>query len=246
MSADDQFAYGRSARVYDALCRHKDYAAAAAELHQLFAHVAPRAQSLLDVACGTGHHLEHLRHDYAVEGLDISPEMLAVARARCPGVRFHEGSLVDFSLGRTFDIVCCLFGAIGYAATLDNLRASIRCMARHLRPGGVLVVEPWLSPERFIDGQIVFDSVDDPDLKVARMYVTRAEGRIAIYEEQYLVASADGVKHFSERHDIGLFTDQEYRSGFESAGLRVVDAKDMGLFGYGSYVGLADHSQVHG
>ena len=102
--------------------------------------------------------------------------MLAIARQRCPGVPMHEASLVDFSLPRRFDVVTCLFGSIAYAGDIQNLRRAAQTMADHLEADGVLVVEPWLSPERFIAGRLVFDSVDDPDLKVARMYVTRREG----------------------------------------------------------------------
>ena len=92
--------FGSSARVYDALCRHKDYAGASATLCAIVDRFAPRASTLLDVGCGTGLHLAHLRERFGVEGLDSSPAMLDVARTRCPGVPLHQGSLVDFDLGR--------------------------------------------------------------------------------------------------------------------------------------------------
>jgi SAM-dependent methyltransferase len=228
-------AFRQSARVYDALCRHKDYAAATVVLREILQRVVPHATSLLDVACGTGRHLEHLRSHYRVEGLDLSPEMLQIARSRCPGIPFHEGSLVDFRLADTFDVVTCLFGSIGYALTLENMRRAFHTMARHLKPGGVLVVEPWLSPDRFVSGRLVFDSVDDPDFKVARMYVTRREERISVFESDYLVASTQGVSYFKECEALGLFTEDEYRGVFVEAGLDVVEAAGD-LFGYGLYV----------
>jgi SAM-dependent methyltransferase len=228
-------AFRQSARVYDALCRHKDYAAATVVLREILQRVVPHAASLLDVACGTGRHLEHLRSHFRVEGLDLSPEMLQIARSRCPGIPFHEGSLVDFRLADTFDVVTCLFGSIGYALTLENMRRAFHTMARHLKPGGVLVVEPWLSPDRFVSGRLVFDSVDDPDFKVARMYVTRREERISVFESDYLVASTQGVSYFKECEALGLFTEDEYRGVFVEAGLDVVEAAGD-LFGYGLYV----------
>ena len=97
--------YRHSARVYDALCRHKDYGAACETLRGLLGRVAPGATSLLDVACGTGQHLQHLRAHFSVQGLDASREMLAIARDRCPGIPFHEGSLEDFRLPDRFDVV---------------------------------------------------------------------------------------------------------------------------------------------
>jgi len=228
-------AYGKSARLYDALCRHKDYASASLKLRDIVRRVTPEASSLLDVACGTGRHLEHLSRDFRVEGLDLSPDMLAVARARCPDVRFHEGSLVDFRLTGRYDAVTCLFGSIGHAHTLDGLHWAVASMGRHLEPGGVLVVEPWITPAAFSTGRLVCDTVNDPDLKVTRMYVTEREGDVSIFDEHYLIATADGVEHFTERHELGLFTDAQYRHAFRNAGLDVVDTSED-LFGYGLYV----------
>ena len=228
-------AYIESARVYDALCRHKDYRGASRTLAGIIRHAAPHARTLLDVGCGTGRHLEHLGARFGVEGLDLSREMLAIARERCPGVRFHQGSLVDFALPRRFDVVVCLFGSIGYTRTSRNLQNAVSCMARHLRPGGVLIIEPWVTPERFVAGRVVFDRVDDPDLKIARMYVTRRRGAVSIFDSHYVVASAEGVAHFKERQELGLFTDAQYRTVIQNAGLTVT-ATGPELFGYGLYV----------
>jgi ubiquinone/menaquinone biosynthesis C-methylase UbiE len=234
--------YADGARVYDALNRHKDYTSASATLCQLLNRVVPAATTLLDVACGTGQHLSHLRKAFRVEGLDLSREMLDVARERCPDVPLHEGSLIDFRLNRQFDVVTCLFGSIGYALNTADLRRAVRCMANHVRPGGAVVVEPWISPERFLTDKIVFDSVNDQGLKVSRMYVTERKGRIAVYDQHYLVATTHGVKYFSEREELGLFSEEEYRSAFHAADLDVLDSPEN-LFGYGLFVCLARNAR---
>ena len=178
-------AFGQSARIYDALNRHKDYAGASAALTTIVDRLAPRASTLLDVGCGTGLHLSHLRGRFAVEGLDVSPQMLDVARARCPGVQFHEGSLVEFDLGRRFDVVTCLFGSIAYARDEAGLRRAALRLTEHLLPGGLTIVEPWVTPGRFVSGRLVLDTANDPDLKVARLYVTERQDDMPV-----LVASA--------------------------------------------------------
>ena len=232
--------YKESAQVYDALFRHKDYATASLKLREIVGRLVPHASTLLDVACGTGRHLEFLKEHYQVEGLDLSGEMLQVARERCPGVSLHDGNLVDFRIGRKFDVVCCLFGSIGYAKTIENLDRSVRCMASHLRSRGALIVEPWVMPERFIAGKLTFDTVNDPELKVARMYVARCEGRVSVYESQYLVGTPEGVTQFTERQELGLFRDEEYLAAFHKAGLDIVDLGTEELFGYGLYAGVTN------
>ena len=227
--------YRQSAAIYDALFRNKDYRNSSRTLVQVLRRVAPEARTLLDVGCGTGRHLAHLRGRFDVEGLDLSRQMLAIARERCPGIRFHQGSFVAFNLRRRYDVITCLFGAIAYAKTVASLRKATRCLARHLQPGGVLVVEPWISPERFVAGRLVFDRVDEAGLKVARMYVTKRRGAVSVFDSQYLVATRTGVEHFTEQQELGLFTDQQYRAAFHQAGLRVVATRPQ-LFGYGLYV----------
>ena len=69
------------------------------------------------VACGTGLHLEHLRKDYEVEGLDISEEMLTVARDRLPGVPLHVADMAD--LGTCFDAITCLASSISHMLSED-------------------------------------------------------------------------------------------------------------------------------
>ena len=139
-----------AAAYYDAVhaSRGKDYAAEAATVDAAIrAHGRSSGQRLLDVACGTGLHLRHLRDHYAVEGIDVDEGMLAIARERLgPDVPLHHGDMRAFDLGRTFDAVTCLFSAIGHVRTVAGLRRAIARMAAHLAPGGVLVVEPWIHP----------------------------------------------------------------------------------------------------
>ena len=136
--------YARSSELYDLLYAAKDYGAEARQLRDIIQRHQPNARTLLDVACGTGRHLERLREWYAVAGLDAEPGLLEVARRRLPGVPLHEGDMRDFQLG-TFDVVTCLFSAIGYMQTPDDLARAVRVMAGHLQTAGVLIIEPWLS-----------------------------------------------------------------------------------------------------
>src|SRR3954467_1553959 len=91
----------------------KDYAAEATELTALIRGRTPGAASLLDVACGSGEHLRHLRESFAVTGVELSDAMARRAEAKLPGVSVHRADLRDFDLGTTFDAVTCLFSAIG-------------------------------------------------------------------------------------------------------------------------------------
>ena len=230
--------YARSARYYDAIYSFKDYAAEAAAVSARIRAHRPDAATLLDVACGTGAHLVHFAREYRIEGIDLSEEQLAVARTRLPGVELHQGDMTTFDLGKTFDAVTCMFSSIGYVGTLEGLDAAVGHMAAHLAPRGVLVVEPWLQPDAFEDGHLSTLFVEEPDIAVARMSISHKERRRSWFDMEHLVGSADGVEHFVEHHELGLFTVEEQIAAFERAGLRV-EHDPEGPMGRGLYVGVA-------
>ncbi len=228
--------YSKMARYYDKIYAEKDYAAEVERLIAVLGDGRSRRRSLLDVACGTGRHLEHLRKSFDVEGLDICCEALEDARKRNPGVTFHVGDMTDFALGRTFDVVTCLFSSIGYVETLDRLRAAVRSMAAHLAPQGVLVVEPWFTPGEWHPNTVHAVYIDEPELKIARVNTSLVDGRLSIVELHYLVGTPERTEHLVERHELGLFEVDEMISALEGEGL-VVDYNPEGLTGRGLYLG---------
>jgi len=232
--------FNKSAAIYDAIFRAKGKNWEE-EVEQFSALVMRYKRSggntLLAVACGTGGHEQHLRKKFDVTGLDIDPAMLAIARERLPGVDLHCASMVDFHLDKKFDVVMCLFSAIGYANTPDTMRQSIRTMSGHLAPGGILVVEPWISLQEYKPGAVFATFVDQPDLKVARMNTNILRGTLSVIEFHYLVGTPKGVEHFTEHHELGLYSAEEYRAAFQACGLETHFEKE-GLIGRGVYVGI--------
>ena len=229
----------KSAHLYDAVYLNmgKDYAREAALVHDLILkHKKSRGDHLLDIGCGTGLHLSHLNNDFQVEGLDIDTNMLKAAKKKYPDIPFHVGDMRGFSLDHKFDAIICLFSAIGYVRTIRLLNQTLTVIARHLVPGGVLIVEPWLSPEDWKTGKIHGLFVDQPDLKIARMNNSTRKGRISSFTFHYLVGTPRGIEHFTELHELGLFTKDEYLRSFQHAGL-TVEHDPVGLDGRGLYIG---------
>jgi dTDP-3-amino-3,4,6-trideoxy-alpha-D-glucopyranose N,N-dimethyltransferase len=230
--------FRKSQRFYDAVYAWKDYRSEVDRLDRVIRERNPSASTLLDVACGTGKHLELLRHRFRVEGLDLDPEMLAIARRRLgPDVPLHSGDLVGFDLGREFDVVTCLFSSIAYARTADRLGAAIGSMARHVAPNGLLIVEPFFSPDQWEPGHLDSTVVDEPDLKVVRMVLSGPAESPMTMSFNYLVGTPEGIDHFTEEHEVGLFTDQEHRDAFRAAGLEAEHDAE-GLMGRGLFIGV--------
>lgn len=231
--------FSKSAQYYDEIYASidKDYETEVSQLHTFIQNYRDSpGNSLLDVACGTGLHADLLSKYYQVEGLDLDRKMLAVAKKKHPDIRFHQGDMVDFHLRRQFDVIVCLFSSIGYVKTKSRLQKAIKNMAKHLLPGGVLLVEPWFTPEQWHPGRASMTYVDKPDLKISRVSYSRQRGRISFIDFEYLIGTPKGIEHYSEVHELGLFTLEEYINAFGAAKLKISHDPE-GLDGRGLYIG---------
>jgi SAM-dependent methyltransferase len=98
--------FDQTADVYDAFydAADKDYGREAEAVMALLRARSPRAGTLLDVACGTGRHIEHFRRRWRCVGVDINDDLLAHARRRCPDARFVRADIVELDLGERFQL----------------------------------------------------------------------------------------------------------------------------------------------
>jgi hypothetical protein len=80
---------------------------------------------------------------------------------------------------------------------------------------------------------------EDENIKIARQFVSRSEGRRAVLDFHWLVAERDGaVDYFTSQVVAYLYTTGEYQQAIESAGFDVTyNAK--GLTGRGLFVAVS-------
>lgn len=217
--------YGKSAAIYDLLYSAtgiKNFAAEAEVIHGVIQQAVPGARTLLDVACGTGEDLLELRRWYEVEGVDISAEMLEVARQKLPGVQLHRADMRALELGRAFDAVTCLFSSIGYVTDADDLRSTFHRLAAHVARPGVLIVDGWVRPDHWRgDVQRPPDVASDAQRTVVRVAHTRRIGDITELDMHHLVRAAGGVVYFMEQHRLALVATDVYVAAMRAAGLSV-------------------------
>jgi SAM-dependent methyltransferase len=93
---------------------------------------------LLDVGCGTGHHMASLRErGFEVAGVDGSVEMIAHARANNPGAQIKVADVDSLPFpDSSFDFVLC----IEVLRYLPDFTRCVNEIARVLKPGGVCLV----------------------------------------------------------------------------------------------------------
>jgi SAM-dependent methyltransferase len=135
-------AYDGLAPFYDQLTHLHDYDGWTRHLEAAALGFGVRRRNLLDVACGTGKSfLPFLRRGYAVIACDISPEMVALARAKAPGADVFVADVRTLGKVGSFDLVTCLDDSVNYLVEEGDLDAAFAGLAANLAPGGVLVFD---------------------------------------------------------------------------------------------------------
>ena len=232
--------YTDLARYYDLIYSWKDYQKEAATIRRLIAkYKSSSGNDLLEVACGTGRHIQYLKDEFRVLGTDISAGMLGVARQNVKGARFQRADMVTLNLGKEFDVIICLFSSIGYIKTSADLKRTLQNFGRHLKKGGVVIIEPWLTKETFYNGRPQMTTYGDDHIKIARLNVSKVRGNVSILDMHYLVAEKDKtVKHFVDRHELSMFESQQILKFMRQAGLRAKFIRNGLMKGRGLYIGV--------
>lgn len=216
------------AGVYDATYADKDYDAECDLAEEAFRRFAARpVRSVLDLGCGTGGHALRLAgRGYEVAGVDLSEHMVEIARrkATAAGARvdLRAGDLRDADLGRRFDAVLLMFAVIGYQRTNDDVRRAFANVARHLEPGGVVVLDAWYGPGVLTDPPGDRErTIDTPDGPVTRAVSSELDVRRHLCTVRYRLSGAlpGGGGEAREDHVMRFFFPLELEAHMEAAGL---------------------------
>ena len=119
----------------------EEHAEEAAFAAALLRQADPPTRTVLELGSGGGNNAAHLKREFAMTLVDLSPEMLAVSQRLNPECEHLAGDMRTLRLGRTFDAVF-VHDAIEYMTTEDELRDAVASVHAHCRPGGVAVLVP--------------------------------------------------------------------------------------------------------
>ena len=232
--------YKELAKYYDLIYSWKDYKKETNKIYKLIQkYKKSDGIKLLDIACGTGKHIEYFKKNFQCTGIDLNEEMIEVAKSNISDVSFNQADMLDFNLNDTFDIITCLFSSIGYVKTYDNLEKTIANFANHLETGGIAIIEPWFTKSSYMVGLPGMTTYDGEDIKIARLNTTRLENNLSVMEMHHLIVERDkDVKYFVDRHELGLFEIDKFLEIMNNSGFKTEFLKDGIMQGRGLYIGI--------
>jgi len=239
--------YREMAQYYDAICSWKDYSKDSKRLIEIIRrHKRSKGRDLLDIACGTGNHASYLKKHFTVTGLDLNREMLQIARAKHPDIRWILGDMTRFRLPQKFDVITCLFSSIAHAKTYATLQSVLKRFSKHLKPGGITVFEAYIDKKQFIPKRLHSMICDFEGGKVARFGRSKRIGNMAEMELHFLIGTKKGISYHKDVLQLGLFDPKRVLALLKNAGFKGIHIKGgtMKSWGFykdrGFYVGIKD------
>ena len=221
------------APFYDLVKSHRNHDGEAAAIRSLIQQHAPQARTILEVACGTGTLLARF-NGYERIGVDASELMCEQARKKLGDeVTLLRGKMQDFQLPQPgVDVLLLLDGAIGYAGPAE-LEPTLQGFARHLVSGGLLVVEPWFTPDEWEPGKVRVTHHADEFVTVVRVAYGHPDGRIDFH---VTIGTSSGLHTFDERYDFTLHPEAAMVDALQAAGLTDIRKEAAPEFGRGLWV----------
>jgi len=216
--------YREFAKVYDKFMEFADYDG----WHNFVSYVIegnnPGGKTLLDLGCGTGEVLKRFLEEYECTGIDISEDMLLVAREKLndlgKDVQLLCQDMREFSLDRKYDIVISLFDTVNHLVSIGDLEKLFEKIKIHLNTGGIYifdVVDRNFMDEMFPDGFFI-DQRDDMTV----IWEHYLEDQLDYIETTFFAEEQEGLyKKYKEEHIKKIFTHKEIQEAAEKSGLHV-------------------------
>jgi 2-polyprenyl-3-methyl-5-hydroxy-6-metoxy-1,4-benzoquinol methylase len=140
------------AKYYDIIYADKDYGKECDFLEEIFKkYLKSKPKTILDCGSGTGGHAILLaKRGYEVTGIDLSEEMINIAKEKASknnvNVDFHVMNLCNLRLNKKFDACISMFNVIGYITNNNDLLNALSNIREHLKKGALFIFDFWYGP----------------------------------------------------------------------------------------------------
>ena len=190
-------------------------------------HSAKEVKTLLHLGCGAGGNDYIFKRYYKVTGVDISENMLEIARLLNPEALYLHGDMRTIELGEFFDTVV-VPESIDYMRTENDLYSAMITAQKHLKPGGIFLVVANIA-EQFSQNNFIYTG-------------SRGDIEITLFENNYIPACPETpyeatlvylirrkgkLEIYNDRHILGLFKLETWLDLLKKAGFDTINQSSM-------------------
>ena len=222
-------------QYYDLLYSDKDYIGEVEYVNSLIKENSENTQTILDMGCGTGKHASLLcDKGYKVHGIDLSENMLEIARIRSRNrehlLSFSKSNVIDLELNQKFDAVISLFHVMSYQITNNEIIQAFKVAKNHLNEGGLFIFDFWYGPAVLTDLPATrIKNIENVNIKVTRISEPFMYASKNIVDVNYTVFIEDvkskNILKKKELHKMRYFFDTELEIICNQVGFKIVNKK---------------------
>ncbi|VVB67724.1 Ubiquinone/menaquinone biosynthesis C-methyltransferase UbiE [uncultured archaeon] len=214
------------ADYYDLIYRDKDYEKEVDFIEEIFEDTH-KPKRILEVGCGTGSYTKILlERGYEITAVDISEEMLKIARDKC-ACEFIKGDIKSVSINDKFDACIAMFAVISYITRNTDIIEALNNIRRHLKTNGIFIFDAWngLAVMRNFPEQRIKELENDK-MKVIRVAVPNLDSFDHLCEVNYkllIINKENGtLNEIDEKHTVRFYFPQEIIHYLEDTGFEVL------------------------
>lgn len=216
--------YKDLAKYWPIISPLEDYLEEGEYVAQVIKHTSPiEPQTVLDLGCGGGHDDFALKKHFQITGVDVSTDMLQLAKKLNPDVRYVKADMRTVRLKKKFDAVT-IFDSINYMTTHDDLAALFETAFYHLKPGGVMITIVEETKESFVQNKTKSMVQAQNGIEVSfieNYYDPDPDDNTYEATFVFLIRDKGKLKIETDRHTCGIFTLQTWLDLLEETGFRV-------------------------
>jgi len=226
--------YGKLADIYDYLVGSVDYNEWLDYIEAIVRKYGYKVSTVADLACGTGNTtLPFAQRGYRVTGVDLSGEMLGIAREKAKeqglSAEFLEQNMCELSLPEPVDLVTCYHDGLNYIVEPADLARVFRGVNGNLKPGGMFIFD-LVNVHKLnrIHGGTTFVDEENMSLIWETFYYQDRD----VWEIQLtgFIKKGDLYEKFREIHQEKGYTTEEVIGMLEAAGLELLDIYEAYCF----------------
>ena len=131
--------FSSSAEYYDIVLRKKEFELNAKFIEKLLKKY--NKKNILELGCGTGLYLFPLKAGFNIEGLDISKEMLKVAKKNKTKIKLYEKDMSSFKINKKYDSILCLNSSLILLPNMKLIEKTIKNVYNHLSKEGLFLID---------------------------------------------------------------------------------------------------------
>lgn len=216
--------YKKFAPIYDLFMEHCDYDNWKDQVYEILDECNVKDGELLDIGCGTGELLLRVRERFQSSGLDISEEMLKLAKKKLKkyNVQLYKENMIKFDLNRKFDVAIALFDTINHILKYGDLVEHLKTVKRHLKQDGLYIFD--VVNRKFMDEMFPDSYYVDKREKITTIWEHSNLGEIDCIESTYFIKNEEGSYTKSEEiYMKKIFSEEEIIQAAKEAKLIFVD-----------------------